>query len=311
LRLLSPTPLLLLLLLLLLLAAGCCSGFQQPPPPPPPPRTPAHTPIDRRAALASTAGAAAIAPALLLLLRPVSSAGASEAREALAKAASKIPGYGPPDTLFPPFFAGEWVLTREGAGLSVAQGGKENADAEDLKQAEQWAGERVSYPVRFLPYDEEKGGEGAGGGKVIADRGFNEAALWRARIGAGRGKKSELYLDAITPRWDRSNPNVLTVAFPDGVVREVKVTKRSVESAGGEDAFGLSEFCRVAEARQDTGVASIPRISAIRVLQRWKRTGPATVEGLELIKYYPPVSLDPNPPAVFTLKSRLRLERRP
>lgn len=142
---------------------------------------------------------------------------------------------------------------------------------------------------------------------MIADRGANEAALWRARTGAG---KSELYLDAITPRWDRGNPNVLTVTFPDGVVREVKVTKRSAESVG-EDGFGLTEFCRVAEARQDTGVASIPRISAIRVLQRWRRTGPGTIEGLELVKWYPPVSLSPDPPAAMTLKSRLRLERRP
>lgn len=177
-------------------------------------------------------------------------------------------------------------------------------DPEDLRQARVWATERVQYPVRFLPY--EDGGEAGGGGPVIADRGGNEAALWRARIGGGG--KSELYLDAITPRWDRSNPNVLTVSFPDGVVRELKVTKRSVEQ-GDPDTFGLTEFCRVAEARQDTGVASVPRIAAVRMLQRWKRTGPGTVEGLELVKWYPPVGLDPNPAAVMTLKSRLRLER--
>jgi hypothetical protein len=245
----------------------------------------------------------------------VAPARASEAREAIAKAASKLPGYGPPDTLYPPFFAGEWVLTREGAGLTVAASGedgngKEKADPQDLAQAQQWAAERVSYPVRFLPYED---GNNGGDGKVIADRGYNEAGLWRVRVGAAAGgggkSKSELYLDAITPRWDRSNPNVLTVSFPDGIVREVKVTKRSAESAGA-DAFGLTEFCRIAEAPQDTGVASIPHISAVRVLQRWKRTGPETIEGLELVKWYPPVSLSPDPPATMTLKSRLKLERR-
>lgn len=51
-------------------------------------------------------------------------------------------------------------MTREGAGLSVAPGEEDKVDPEDLKQAQQWATERVSYPVRFLPYEEE-------GGKVL------------------------------------------------------------------------------------------------------------------------------------------------
>lgn len=255
-----------------------------------------------RAATAATTGSALL---LVLGLRSVP-VHASEAREAIAKAASKLPGYGAPDTLFPSFFVGEWVLTREGAGVTVAQGKEAEVDPEDMRQAQQWSTERVSYPVRFLRYDEGSGGDG----KVIADRGANEAALWRARV--KESGKSELYLDAITSRWDRSNPNVLTVNFPDGLVREVKVTRRGVEEgSAGADVFGLSEFARVAEARQDTGVATVPRISAVRLLQKWKRTGPETIEGLELLRYYPPVSLSPEPPAVMTLKSRLRLERRP
>lgn len=300
------------MLLLACAASGYfCSAYHQqqaplmsrrPPSSPPLPTTA----VDRRGftTRAVTDSATLI---LLLGLGPVP-ARASEAREAIAKAASKLPGYGAPDTLFPSFFAGEWMLTREGAGLTVAQGKEGDVDPEDMRQARQWSAERVSYPVRFLPYEDE--GEGGDKRKVIADRGNNEAALWRARAGSGSGK-SELYLDAITPRWDRTNPNVLTVSFPDGLVREVKVTKRGVEGEAGPDVFGLSEFARVAEARQDTGVATIPRISAVRVLQRWKRTGPATIEGLELLKFYPPVSLVPDPPAVMTLKSRLRLERRP
>lgn len=311
----QPWPPLLLLPVLLLLAINHCAAFQPPPQPPTPPQQQQQPPrsspppkantIDRRTALPRPTSTTAAAAALLLLLQPPAQPARADSREAIAKAAAKIPGYGPPDTLYPPFFAGEWLMTREGAGLSLANPAEEDkVDPDDLKQARAWATERVQYPVRFLPYEED-------GGAVIADRGGNEAALWRAR--AGRQGKGELYLDAITPRWDRSNPNVLTVGFPDGVVLEVKVTKRSVEQGDGPggDTFGLTEFCRVAEARQDTGVASIPRVSAVRVLQRWKRTGPETIEGLELVKYYPPVGLDPNPAAVMTLKSRLRLERPP
>ncbi len=293
----------------LLLFGWSSSAFQPPSPPsrPSSSSSSSSSSSDRRAALASASAASASAAAALslLLLQPVAPASASEAREAIAKAASRLPGYGPQDILYPPFFAGEWVLTREGAGLAVAPGEEgKKADPQDLAQARQWEAERLSYAVRFLPYVFEEGD-----GRVIADRGYNEAGLWRARAGGTGGGKSELFLDAITPRWDRSNPNVLTVSFPDGVVREVKVTKRSAES-NAADTFGLTEFCRIAEAPQDTGVASIPRISAVRVLQRWKRTGPETIEGLELIKWYPPVSLTPDPPAMMTLKSRLRLERR-
>jgi len=235
---------------------------------------------------------------------------------------SKIPGYGAPDTLYPSFFAGEWEVTREVVGLTIPPEEADKVDPQDLAQAKAQQGEKLTFTIRFLPYNEEEGkGEDAGaagaaeeeeekgGGMVLADRGFNEENLWKARLALAG--KSELYQEGVSSRWERRNPNVLTVSFPDGVVKEIKVTKRSFESPG-EDAFGSSEYCRVADAAADTGVASIPRLSALRVLRRWKRVEGregGTIEGLELVKYYPTVSFSADPPAVMTLKARLKMER--
>jgi hypothetical protein len=194
-------------------------------------------------------------------------------------------------------------VTREGAGLTLPASEAEKVDPLDLKEAKKRENEKVVYTARFLPYESDASGKAGADATVIADRGFNEEQLWRARF----GDKSELYQEGIVSRWDRSNPNILTLSFPDGVIREVKVTKRSFEKPG-EDQFGLSEFCRVAEASQNVG-ASIPRLSAIRVLQRFKRTGPNMIEGLELVKYYPTTSLVPDPPAFQTLKTRVKMEK--
>ena len=217
-------------------------------------------------------------------------------------------------------------MTREVVGLTIPPEEAGKVDSQDLAQAQAQQGEKLVFTIRFLPYNEVEGdadgsvsppaSPGAdvrsvdkAAGMVIADRGFNEENLWKARFAlAGKG---ELYQEGVSSRWDRANPNILTVSFPDGVVREIKVTKRSFESPG-EDAFGSSEFCRVADAAADAGVASIPRLSALRVLRRWKRVeggGEGGIEGLELVKYYPTVSLSANPPAVMTVKARLKLER--
>jgi len=294
-----------------------------------PPRRPQYQPSSSsRQDLISTATTALAGCSSLLFLGSsrTSPAHATDAREAISKVISKVPGYGAPDILYPSFFAGEWKMTREVVGLIIPPEEAGKVDSQDLAQARAQQGEKLVFTIRFLPYNE--GEEGAIGGisapqapradvgnadkaarMVIADRGFNEENLWRARLALAG--KSELYQEGVSSRWERTNPNVLTVSFPDGVIREVKVTKRSFESPG-EDAFGSSEFCRVADAAADMGVASVPRLSALRVLRRWKRRGGGEeggIEGLELVKYYPTVSLSADPPAVMTIKARLTLER--
>ena len=314
-----PQPLLVPVLVLLLVLPFVVLAYQ--PPSHQPPRHDSSS-SSRRDLLSTTTTTLATASSLFFLGSSHSSpAYAADAREAIAKAVSKIPGYGAPDTLYPSFFAGEWEVTREVVGLTTPPEEADKVDPQDLAQAKAQQGETLTFTIRFLPYNEEEGkGEDAGaagaaeeeekgGGMVIADRGFNEENLWKARLALAG--KSELYQEGVSSRWERRNPNVLIVSFPDGVVKEIKVTKRSFESPG-EDAFGSSEYCRVADAAADTGVASIPRVSALRVLRRWKkvegREGGA-IEGLELVKYYPTVSFSADPPAVMTLKTRLKMER--
>lgn len=314
-------PTLSLLHLLFVLPVVVGLAYQPPPQQPPHQRQrlprPQQQESSRRDLLSTATTTLATASSLLFLgaSRP-SPAHAADAREAIAKVVSKIPGYGAPDTLYPSFFAGEWQVTREVVGLTIPPEEADKVDPQDLAQAKAQQGEKLTYIVRFRPYEEEgdaaaaaDGGMTKGGGMLIADRGFNEENLWKARLALAG--KSELYQEGVSSRWERNNPNVLTVSFPDGVVREIKVTKRSFESPG-EDAFGSSEYCRVADAAADTGVASIPRLSALRTLRRWKRVGgegEGGIEGLELVKYYPTITLSPDPPAVMTLKARLKMER--
>ncbi len=289
----------LLLLALLVVVGPAALAFRPPASSPPSPQVSPH---HRRDVVTTTTGI--LASSLLLLSSAPAKAQAAApdaAREAIAKAASKLPGYGAPDTLYPAFFEGEWSVRRDFVGLTIPPEEADKVDPQDLAQAQARQGEKLQYIMRFLPYDSDANPSDAA---VIADRAFNEEQLWRSRL----ADKSELYRDAVVSRWDRSNPNVLTVSFPDGLVREIKVTKRSFEKPA-EDSFGLSEYCRVADAAMNVGMASVPRLSALRVLQRYKRTAPNVIEGLELVKYYPPVSLSADPPAIMTLKSRLRLEK--
>lgn len=60
-------------------------------------------------------------------------------------------------------------------------------------------------------------------------------------------------------RWSPTNPNILTVSLPNGVIREVKVTKRGFEEPQ-PGAFGTSEYCRVADAYPDAGLNSVPKV---------------------------------------------------
>ena len=218
-------------------------------------------------------------------LAPTSALAADTPAESVRKAASNIPGLGPPDVLFPAAaFKGRWkvqrtVAARTGAVSLLAS----SPDAE-------------SYETRFLDYGD--------GEHVVIDRAFEAES--RARAGAyGPG------FEAAKARWEPSNPNVCTLESATGALLELKVTKRSFESPG-PGGFGSSEYSRVAVAQG--GVAAVPQILARRLQTRYRFDDNASViEALEIQNVYDPqatgfADLNGAQP-VATVKSRLTLSR--
>ena len=156
--------------------------------------------VERRAAVAAilTAG---------LSHYPVRRALAASGVEEIRKAASLIPGYGPPDIIYPAPFIGRWRVSRTVADVQAPLGDAA-APAEQLR----FARERLAlaapdvYEARFLSIVDSDG--------AIADRAFNaekrQAAL------------SDSPSSRVEARWDPSNPNVLTLARGGGSVVEIK-----------------------------------------------------------------------------------------
>ena len=81
----------------------------------------------------------------------------------------------------------------------------------------------VTYRQRYIERD----------GQVIADRLYNEPLKEAAMF-----PDKKVVADRTT--WDISNPNVLTLSYADGGVREVKVTKRSSDSQPEVSGFGTT-----------------------------------------------------------------------
>ena len=153
----TPQPLLVPVLLLLLVLPFVVLAYQPPSHQPPRQGPPSRSQHDsrsssRRDLLCITTTTLATASSLLFLgsSRPIP-AHAANAREAIANAVSRIPGYGAPDTLYPSFFAGEWVVTREVVGLTIPPEEADNVDPQDLAQAKEQQGEKLKYTIRFLP----------------------------------------------------------------------------------------------------------------------------------------------------------------
>ncbi|CAM9663003.1 unnamed protein product [Discosporangium mesarthrocarpum] len=119
-------------------------------------------------------------------------------------------------------------------------------------------------------------------------------------------------------KWEAGNPNILTVTLSNGGSVERRVTKRSFEEPE-LGKFGTSEYARVATSGGGEGPASIPRLSAARVLGRYRLKEDETmagnlpsIEGIELTKFYPlvPNSFGAVEPFLI-VKSRVNLTRRP
>ncbi len=228
--------------------------------------------------------------------------------EEVRRAASVLPGYGPPDIVYPRAFKGRWRCTRTVAAVSTPLG-EEAAPAALLSSSRELLarGESLTFDARFLPASDDGG--------YIADRGFNAEQRAAAPPGAPP-------LSAFEAKWDASNPNVLTLADRSrGSLVETKVTKRSVETPDGGGGFGTSEYARIADAGSAGVLSSVPVILASRVQTRYRWAEPTgadaqevgRIEGLELTQMFDPAATGfadlAGATPVLTVKARLEFTR--
>jgi hypothetical protein len=180
---------------------------------------------------------------------PTYAASPIDAGEAIRRGAANIPGYGPTDVFFPVSLVGSWKMTRE-----VEFGG----GSQPLI---------LTYPFRFLQSIEDDA--------VVMDRGVNQAELELALLRAVAGKEDDTSLRSY--EWAYTNPNDLRLVLPNGLQKEIKVTKRATER--GDGFVSSSEFQRVTQE----DARGISNISARRVLNKWKLVDVNTIEGLEIV----------------------------
>ena len=273
--------------------------------------------------------------------------------EAIRRSAANIPGYGQADIFYPSSFLGKWRATR----VIVAAASNEESSNFPLSAsliAQDMLPLTVSYDVRFITVDGDltlgavgnedattaSTGPGAAlgtkiGGKVIADRQFNEQSYYNALCDAINAKtnkassspSSNHVLPSIqTMSWSPSNPNVLTTNYDDGSNKEIKVTKRAAELDSVNGIVSSSEYRRITTVAGTVGSAvgtapGIPSISASRVLTKWKVSNDDNnskiIEGIEIV-YADGIVGDPmavgrqqqqQPQPQLTSKCRLRLVR--
>ncbi|KAL9178729.1 hypothetical protein ACHAXT_003860 [Thalassiosira profunda] len=193
------------------------------------------------------------APALLLSID--ASNAAETTAEAIRLLSSKtIPGLGPPDVYYPPYFVGKWKATR----------------IVTTSDDEFWGG--ITLPLttvsemRFVPYDAFSSDGNPNNVPAIADRSFNEKSSYTSLSGVKKAPALQ------TLQWTPTNPNVLSISYADGGSKEIKVTKRSSDVSKEGDAVFSSEFRRITDVPASGGsvAGGIPIIYKSRVLTKWK-----------------------------------------
>ena len=163
--------------------------------------------------------------------------------QSLRKAAAKIPGMGPPDVAYPEVMLGRWEVRRVLADVDFPRG-QQSADTALAEAMLERIGSTETFSSRFIP----------GKNGVVADREYNIRSLVRASEGAD-----------VTAQWKVSNPNVLTVSYPTGELREIKVTKRATTLDAKAQAAEWSEYLRIALLTAGgalEGRGDVPDISA-------------------------------------------------
>lgn len=211
--------------------------------------------------------------------------------QTLRKAGAKIPGMGPPDVTYPDAMLGRWKVRRLLADVSFPNG--EAASASRL--AQQMLDQKGTVDVFTARFIQGKGG-------VVSDRDFNLKGLAKASENAD-----------VAVQWKSSNPNVLTVSYPIGTLRETKVTKRATTLDAQAQAVEWSEFSRIADLSTGgalEGRGEVPNISARWVRSRFKVIDDLHAEALTLEYVLPGASSDPSA-ASMKLKYRLMYERSP
>eukprot|EP00960_Hanusia_phi_P051998 761171-Hanusia_phi.AAC.3 len=209
--------------------------------------------------------------------------------ESVRKVASKIPGFGPKDVFYPESFRGKWNVNRYITGVDVLKG----AAVEDQDLYTKILSRKDKLEQFSVRYIQKEDG-------TIADREYNTRQVL--------AMEDEKGLDV---QWSASNPNVLTVSYPDGRIEERKVTKRS--SSIGEDGSTaeFTEFVRLAQLQNAgslTGVAPAPRISARWYRCRFRVVDADTIESIMLEYFLPDTKPDPKD-AWMKVKYISRLKR--
>lgn len=228
-------------------------------------------------------------------------------RETIARVAANLPGYGEPDIYYPAQFLGSWRCSRTLTALtfpaSVDSGSSgfsahqwladmDASCAAMYREMEATLNRSIEYRTRFFQRD----------GHVILDRAFDAYERSRAEQPfSGR--------TVVEARWNPNNPNILAIECIDGTIRELKVTKRATEDSGSPDAFGFSEYYRVADTTTGKIMSGVPQLVGLRVQARYRKMKEGAIEGLELRRVYPAVSYTSNPKPAFTAKTRIILER--
>ena len=224
------------------------------------------------------------APALLL---PATKAEAAETpAEAIRLLSSKtLPGLGPPDVYYPPYFVGRWKVTR-------VISNSDDQPWTELKDNGVELPISISCEARFVPYNAGKDftdfDNQSNDIPAIADRSFNEKAFNSAlaeEISKLFAAKEPVIPTVRSIDWTATNPNVLSIAYADGGSKEVKVTKRSSDVSSDANGVFSSEFRRITDVpAASNGVGGIPTILKSRVLTKWKpgNSDKTAIEGIEI-----------------------------
>ena len=159
--------------------------------------------------------------------------------------------------------------------------------------------------MRFVPYDagreftenQQEYPRRSNNVPAIADRAFNEQSYYAALS----EELNRLYsttkptLPSIqSATWTSTNPNVLSLSYANGSMKEIKVTKRSLDVSDDGKSIFSSEFRRITyippPPSANSIVGGIPSISKSRVLTKWKQSTTAAtddginrIEGIEIV----------------------------
>jgi hypothetical protein len=124
------------------------------------------------------------------------------------KAASSIPGMGPPDVGFPAGMLGRWSVRRLLVDVEFPQGQAGLEEDPTASQLLQRKGVIEQFSARFIQ---------GKGGLIVADRDYNARSMEKSTEGS-----------SVEVQWKATNPNVLTMSYPNGLLREVKVIPQTM-----------------------------------------------------------------------------------